>query len=728
MVLIIGTALSIGTFSALQLVMTEKRLNRKSYVYHEARQGAEALIQSAFADLHSRFTTSSSFPTDSLSPSKNPLGISDDFVSIYTASDANSNLVIPSEGSRTYDSLDDYGTEYTEIIGGEIPPGEWRFINPDAPGNEFDEMKGSMVFVRGVEILSKATARNEVWGEATAYCRQILEVRDAPLFAYAIFYNLPMEIAPGPEMNVYGPVHANNDIWVQSGNGLNFHDKMTIAGDLHHGRHPDSGKSDSQGDVQLVNSQGDMVSLQENTTWDSDSRALFSGDWLESDSSGIADQTSFSDLVTNLWGGNLQTGDHGVNTQNPVGVADYVEDSDTTTAAKESLNSAYNILQPTLNRTTIDAVSDETQKASLEAIETEKYSYKAGLTIRVDSSGTISYYTYDRDVNGALQYDDDGNPQTVALQPKTALANSKEFSSYVDENTGNEVITSGMHDARMEQDLDMVELDMQALTTAIHNDSADDWHDGSKPSDWWNGVVYVEFPQQELESSRTDYVNPAKSGWGLKLVNGDVIPNPNFGHSQDVYGTSVATNQMMYIQGDYNSDGSTDTGSPTQADDSTTFGQQQQEAPAALIADSITFLSDNWDDSKSSQGGRNASDTEVSAAIMTGLVPSGETGSNSYSGGVENFPRFLESWSDDTLTMRGSIVALFESEVATERWGKGGVYSAPKREWGFHEKFSEGFLPPGTPNSRGFRGRDFTDLTASEYASHIARIKSSLSE
>lgn len=720
-VLIIGTALSVGAYSALDYVMGEMKRNRKAYVYHEARQAAEALIQSGFADLHARFSTRSAFPVDTLSPTNNPLSIPDEFATMHRVAD--SNLIVPTDANLKYSTVASIGSQNTELIGGEIPPGEWRFINPDSPGNEFDEMKGTRVFVRGVELLSKATASHPVWGESTAYSRQILEVRDAPLFAYAIFYNVPMEIAPGPRMNVYGPVHSNVDMWVQANGGLYFHDKMTLAGDLYHGRHPDSGRSDSDGPVQLANSSGDMISLKEDNTWDTGSQNLFSGGWLESD------DTDFVDLAANLWDGNLLTEDHGIRTQNPVGVADYVEDTDSATAAKESLNSAYNMIQPTLNQNTITDITDTVEQASLQSIETQKYAYKAGLTISVDNSGNLSYSTYERDAAGAIVYDDTGEPTKIDLVPDSNFANSQSFNSYVDED-GDEIITAGMHDKRMGQDLNIVEVDMDALTSVIHNNDASDWTEGEAPSNWWNGIVYVDFPQQASTSSRDDYVNPSISGWGVKLVNGDTIPNPSFAHGQDIYGTSVASNQMMYIEGHYNSDGDDGTGSPTTPDSDADFASQGNEAPAALIADSITFLSENWDDSVSSQsrGNREASDTEVSAAIMTGLVPSGETGSNSYSGGVENFPRFLENWSGDTLTLRGSIVALFESEVATERWGKGDVYGAPNRDWGFHEKFAEGFLPPGTPTSRGFRGRDFTDLNATEYASHISRIKSEFTE
>ena len=53
------------------------------------------------------------------------------------------------------------------------------------------------------------------------------------------------------------------------------------------------------------------------------------------------------------------------------------------------------------------------------------------------------------------------------------------------------------------------------------------------------------------------------------------------------------------------------------------------------------------------------------------------------------------------------MVALFESEVGTAEWSSNGVYKKPNRRWGFHQKFGEGELPPGTPNTRRYRGIDF---------------------
>lgn len=719
LILMISTALGIGVYSVINLVSGEYRMNKKAAVYTEAKQAAETLLQSSMAELKSRFERQTAFPIDSLSPSKNPLYISDELAGIYAAENSKSHLIIPSK--LRYSSVSEFNSEQTEVIGGQIPPGEWRYIDPRIPGNEFDELAGTRVYERNIEMISKATVDRPEIGLSTVYARQYLQVRDAPLFAYAIFYNLPMEIAPGPKMEVYGNVHSNNDSWFQASSGLDFYSKVTIAGDFNHGRHPDSGKSDSYGAVRIADGSGSLVNMKEDSSWPVEQSSEFSGDWLTSD------EDDFYDLSNQLWDGNLQTGKHGVLPQTPVGVSDYIEDTDPDTSNKESYNSAYALIQPVLNESELaipDASSDPEGHAEAEAlneVEQQKFSYKAGLTIEVDNDGSLTYVSYQRDSSGNLKYDSDGQPEKLVLEPSENIAETKPFV----ESEG--TIVSGLHDKRQAQDVNLIEVDVSKLNDLVQPNESSDWggENAQSPESWWNGVVYVEFPTQQASSTRDDNVNPAITGWGLKLVNGDTIPNPSFAHDDDTYGMTVATNQMMYVQGNYNSDGDRSTGSPTDPDNSSDFAKENEEAPAALVADSLTFLSENWDDANSnkSMSNRVATDTEVSAAILTGLVPSGETGSSRYSGGVENFPRFLENWGGKSLRIRGSMVALFESEVGTRGWGYGDVYSPPKRDWGFQSKFAEGYLPPGTPNTRRYRGVDFELVNQATYNEHIERIK-----
>ena len=96
-------------------------------------------------------------------------------------------------------------------------------------------------------------------------------------------------------------------------------------------------------------------------------------------------------------------------------------------------------------------------------------------------------------------------------------------------------------------------------------------------------------------------------------------------------------------------------------------------------------------------GSRNATPTTINAAIVAGIVPSGlGTGSNSYSGGAENFPRFMETWgTGNTFTYNGSMVELFLSKQNTDKWGSSNVYGPPRRNWAFDPLFYTS-PPPGT--------------------------------
>ena len=69
-----------------------------------------------------------------------------------------------------------------------------------------------------------------------------------------------------------------------------------------------------------------------------------------------------------------------------------------------------------------------------------------------------------------------------------------------------------------------------------------------------------------------------------------------------------------------------------------------------------------------------------------------------YGGGLENFPRFLESWSGFSLTFRGSLVSLSFAQQATGLWSYGSYYQAPIRDWRFDTRFNlPENMPPGTP-------------------------------
>jgi hypothetical protein len=172
----------------------------------------------------------------------------------------------------------------------------------------------------------------------------------------------------------------------------------------------------------------------------------------------------------------------------------------------------------------------------------------------------------------------------------------------------------------------------------------------------------------------------------VRVKNGLVLPQN---------GLTVATGRPLYVLGDYNELDSSKLGS---SDTSAT-------RPASLVADAITFLSDAWHDDTTTSGQTsepNAANTTVNAALLTGVVETAPQPSPlpGYSGGMENFPRFLENWGGSvTNTYNGSMVKMFPSLYATNAWGNDNVYNPPARNWAYDANFDDPTkLPPKTPS------------------------------
>lgn len=180
----------------------------------------------------------------------------------------------------------------------------------------------------------------------------------------------------------------------------------------------------------------------------------------------------------------------------------------------------------------------------------------------------------------------------------------------------------------------------------------------------------------KVPNNRILYVADTRSKpqTAVRLVNGATLPSR---------GLTVVSQNPVYLKGNYNT---------------------ATQEPAAIFGDAINILSGAWNDANSAAplNNRVATSTTVNAAFFTGIVP---TSGNNYSGGVENLPRFLESWSSKTFTYEGSMVVMFPSETATGRWVYGGnYYTAPVRNWAFDVQFlNPSRLPPGTPSVRTIR-------------------------
>ena len=177
-----------------------------------------------------------------------------------------------------------------------------------------------------------------------------------------------------------------------------------------------------------------------------------------------------------------------------------------------------------------------------------------------------------------------------------------------------------------------------------------------------NGVVlYFSDRRNTGSSTKQDSV---------RLVNGSTLPTK---------GLTVASENPMYVKGDYNT---------------------VSKKPSGLVSDAFNILSNAWSDANSTNTnltGKTASNTTVQSAVITGNL---DTTTGQYNGGFENIHRLHEKWSSKTLTFKGSVAVLYNSTVATGAWVYGGnYYTAPSRVWSFDTDLSSpSYTIPGLPS------------------------------
>ena len=225
-------------------------------------------------------------------------------------------------------------------------------------------------------------------------------------------------------------------------------------------------------------------------------------------------------------------------------------------------------------------------------------------------------------------------------------------------------------------------------------------------------VIYMRNAANDSNQASYDSYGGATGTTGsklaaFKLTNGATISLPAM---------TIASQNPVYIQGDFNTNGSNPPSDLTatyvtgtnyyKVSGSATgnYGTSSGPPPVAIVADAISILSNSWKDSSSNANlsatspnpNRTPTGTTINAAFLSGQVPTnqnnGSSANGNYSGGVENYPRFLENWSGSIpFGYSGSIVELFKSKQAFIGWqgtgGTPGVYNAPFRNWSFDMHF-----------------------------------------
>jgi hypothetical protein len=440
------------------------------------------------------------------------------------------------------------------------------------------QFSGLYGLVYSATLRSSATPSGLLYNVPAAV-EQDLQLASIPVFQFAIFYSMDLEINPGAQMKVTGKVHSNGNLFCAPGVGLEFLDSVACVDRYYDTRNPNDPKYGS--------------SKVEPVFDDTNSPAPF---------------TSSLSL--------------------PVGTNN----------------------SPDAVRSILEVPPSGEDPNSL--MGQQRFYNKADLVVTVTATNTL------------VQTGEWNHFQ--ALSPDVGSGTNASYSFIATNAT--------FYDAREQKNTLTTDLDVGALTNWMANAGV---------------TANASLKTSTGHKVNSIYINDTRAVSG-KLT----VVRVKDGRYLAPDGLTVATSEPLYVQGNFNA--------PT-----TTIGSTNTSltAPSSLLGDSITVLSANWSDANSSKGlsSRLATDTSVNAAFLAGIVQTtNSVGTKHYSGGVENFPRFLEDWSGKALTYNGSMVVMFPSKYATNWWiDPGTYYNPPNRDWAFDLNFLKANrLPPGTPQVR----------------------------
>jgi hypothetical protein len=479
---------------------------------------------------------------------------------------------------------------------------------------------GIQTIVTGYHI--SATAQVE---EAQSTAHRIVNVEATPLFQFAVFYDGDLEIFPGPNMTIGGRVHTNADMYLGSGGTLTMDTNYVRAiGEIYRRRKDDPTQSPGTVSVRSYvedpfdpSEPSNFVTMNSKSQMTSAGVATTSGydsDFAGWDDDGDADFYGSDDWLPWLPGALDYWSEPDGYTGSP-GHTVMSGVHGTSEAVPPGVGSIAMFEPATGGDYDFDAGSGTYVEVApgTGAYNKGYYHAAADLSVLAEEDGTF------------VAYDGDGNDVTASV------ASAVTVSTLLDTRQSGGTATK----------IGVVEIDVELLNAS-----------GVFPA---NGLLYA---ASYGAGTGTD----AK---GVVLKNGSELHGP----------LTVATENSVYIKGDYNTD---------------------EKVGAAVLADSVNLLSNAWDGSKGTGTLPKATATTYNVAFCVG---NNETSGSAYNGGFENLPRFHENWTNIDCNMNGSFVNAWPTVHATGAWVYGGNrYTAPKRKYTYDAEFNEiANLPPFTP-------------------------------
>lgn len=594
----------------------------------------------------------------------------------------------------------------------------------------------------------------------TAFLGIRFKSRLVPLFQFAAFYENDLDFTNPAEMNIHGPIHTNGALYLNASEPVTLHGQLTSAGKMYRGeKDPDKtcNGSTTGNTVILLNPISDT---------------LLGMACNGSPRGEITTETTNKNRIrvggtyANDWGGNLRPEiprltvpsssfiDAKLPEASPTGQKyDYWNKADLRIALRLTNDSAESPVSievvnadKTNNSTATDTLNSSTCLPTTTTTNLAGSSYATSSTSLTVANSSIFNNGDPLKIVGSSFEDSDENvivsrPSSTTLNLRRPLGkqaissvsgvtvqkaivwSSKTFFNYREKTLDTSTKANNGDRGRL---IRMLNVDVQGLMNCAGSLMGKSLDDATEGGLVWHFTVLG--PNSEVDVTKTTPDNP--NSYGIRLYNGATLGS-NVSGAPTIKGLTVVSDQAMYIRGDYNSN---------------------TKKPAAILADSINILSNAspLDDSSNctsynsiynasdcsgptSYNDRNASNTTINAAFLAGVDTTG-TASGENSGGLNNYTRLHEDWSDNiTFTYRGSMVSLGKARRVNGKFGRSAnrstwnVYYPPTRNWDYDTDFDNALnLPPLTPRfvylrqerfSRDYTRTSFLPLLSSPFAS-----------
>jgi hypothetical protein len=264
------------------------------------------------------------------------------------------------------------------------------FIDPATnPGNA---NAGLQVNTASVPIIAKATGYHSALGAFTAYSQQDLAVDFVPLFQFAVFYNMDLEVWPGANMTIAGPVHANGEIGARSAQGftatISFLERVSTSKGFYADANRQGPWIQSSGTTQTGAGGDAPVYFQHTSTGTQTAIKSSANVWRDHKMGGGSEttttQNNFKIFANTYYSLNLRTSAHGVTDLVLPAITAYSETDDPATLNVDERNNGREIIAPPDHKVWNDTDGDWDDTTDNPTMKEVKISRKAGLYIVVN--------------------------------------------------------------------------------------------------------------------------------------------------------------------------------------------------------------------------------------------------------------------------------------------------------------------------------------------------------